>query len=299
MRFDGGHKRDSFLTDVLSRHVSWVRVSPEVEVGMGTPRETLRLVRSADGGVRMITTRTGIDHTDAMSDWSRRRLAELEGETLSGYVLKKDSPSCGLEAVTVFDHADVPHRTGRGLFADALVLRYPNLPVEDEGRLSDPVRRENFVERVFAYQRLRRFFEGRWAAGVLAGFHAAHEMTLLAHSPRQCRELGALVASAAGRPHSELRAEYESRFMQTLALLTTRRGHSNVLVHMAGHLEGLLDDRARQELTTAIEAYRRGQVDLRVPLTLLADHARSHEVAYLLKQTYLEPYPRELMMGRV
>jgi uncharacterized protein YbgA (DUF1722 family)/uncharacterized protein YbbK (DUF523 family) len=138
VRFDGAHKRDPFLTDILSPHVSWVRVCPEVEVGMGTPRETLRLERRDDGAIRMITTRTDIDHTDAMSAWTRRRLTELERENLSGYVLKKDSPSCGMEKVKVFGRPGPPQRNGRGIFAEALLQRFPNLPVEEEGRLSDP-----------------------------------------------------------------------------------------------------------------------------------------------------------------
>ena len=138
VRFDGGHKRDAFLTEVLAPHVHFVRVCPEVEVGMGTPRETLRLVRAHDATVRMVTTRTGIDHTGAMTAWSNRRLSELERENLSGYILKKDSPSCGMERVKVFGESRRPERNGRGLFAAALLKRWPNLPVEEEGRLSDP-----------------------------------------------------------------------------------------------------------------------------------------------------------------
>ena len=149
---------------------------------MGTPRETLRLERREDGAIRMLTTRTGIDHTDAMSAWARQRLTELERENLSGYVLKKDSPSCGMERVKVSGPSGLPQRNGRGIFAEALLQRFPNLPVEEEGRLSDPRLRENFIERVFAYQRLRWFFAGRWTVGGLVQFHTAHKMSLLSHS---------------------------------------------------------------------------------------------------------------------
>ena len=296
VRFDGGHKRDPFLTDILSPHVSWVRVCPEVEVGMGTPRETLRLERRGDGAIRMITTRTDVDHTDAMSAWTRRRLTELERENLSGYVLKTDSPSCGMEKVKVFGRPGPPQRNGRGIFAEALLQRFPNLPVEEEGRLSDPRLRENFIERVFAYDRLRRFFAGRWTVGGLVRFHTSHKMSLLSHSTAGYRELGRLVASAATVPRAPLRSGYESRFMQTLTVIATSRRHTNVLMHMAGHFKNLLDARSRQELAAAIDEYRRGLVPLVVPLTLLRHHARQHEVAYLLGQTYLEPHPRELML---
>ena len=295
VRFDGGHKRDPFLTDVLGPHVEWIRVCPEVEVGMGTPRETLRLVRDGNGPVRMVTTRTGVDHTDAMERWSARRLGELAGENLSGYVLKKDSPSCGMERVKVFG-GGMPHRTGRGIYAAALLERFPNLPVEEEGRLSDPVLRENFIERVFAYQRLRRFFAPRWTVGGLVAFHTAHKMTLLSHSITSYQRLGQLVAAAARTAREALRSDYESQFMSTLRIPATPRRHTNVLMHMAGHLKKVLDPESKAELIATIDEYRRELVPLIVPLTLLRHHVRVHEVTYLSGQTYLEPHPRELML---
>ena len=296
MRFDGGHKRDSFLTDTLGPHVEWLRVCPEVEVGMGTPRETLRLVRDGSGPVRMLTTRTGIDHTGAMERWSRRRLEELAEEDLSGYVLKKDSPSCGMERVKVFGSGGMPQRNGRGIYAAALLERFPSLPIEEEGRLSDPVLRENFIERVFAYQRLRRFFAPRWTVGGLVAFHTAHKMTLLSHSPTRYQRLGQLVAAAARSPREALRADYEREFMSTLRIPATTRRHTNVLMHMAGHLKKKLDPLSRKELVATIDEYRRGFVPLIVPLTLLRHHVRVHDIAYLSGQTYLEPHPRELML---
>ena len=155
VRFDGGHKRDPWLIDVLGPLVEWVKVCPEVEIGMGTPREALHLVRDGDGPVRMVTTRTGIDHTGAMQRWSHSRLGELAHEDLSGYVLKKNSPSCGMEGVKVFGPSGLAQRNGRGLFAEALLARFPDLPVEEEGRLSDPQRLQDFIEQVFAYWRRR------------------------------------------------------------------------------------------------------------------------------------------------
>ena len=296
MRFDGGHKRDLFLTDVLAPHVEWVKVCPEVEVGMGTPRETLRLVRHDDGSVRMVTTRSGIDHTASMTAWARERLRQLAAEHLSGYVLKKDSPSCGMERVKIFGGGGMPQRNGRGIFADALLQAFPNLPVEEEGRLSDPRLRENFIERVFAYHALRAFFAKRWTVGGLVRFHTAHKMSLLAHSTEGYRGLGQLVASAATMPRDELRTEYERRFMQTMSCVATARRHTDALMHMAGHLKKLIDSSSKQELVACIDDYRRGLVPLVVPLTLLRHHVRQHHVTYLEGQTYLEPHPRELML---
>ena len=294
VRFDGGHKRDQFLTTVLGPHVEFVPVCPEVEMGLGTPRETLRLVRHGRG-LRMITTRTGIDHTDGMNRWASKRLAALQQEDLSGYVLKKDSPSCGMERVKTYGD-DGPQRNGRGLFAAVLLDRFPLLPVEEEGRLSDPTLRENYIERVFAYRRLKDLFCGRWTTGGVVAFHTAHKMSLLAHSTSAYTELGRLVARAAETPRAELRPAYESLFMRTLAIPATRARHTNVLQHMAGHFKKVLDDEARRELAETIDEYRRGMVPLVVPLTLIRHHVRRLKIFYLAGQVYLDPHPRELML---
>lgn len=295
VRFDGGHKRDSFLTDVLGKHVQWVPVCPEVEVGMGTPRETLRLVREG-ATTRMVTTRTGVDYTARMNAWARRRVAALESEDLDGYVLKKDSPSCGMERVKVFNGPGPAARDGRGLFANVLLRGLPLLPVEEEGRLCDPRLRENFIERVFAYRRLKDHFAARWSARSLVAFHAAHKLSLLAHSTTRYQELGRLVADGGQRPRRELRQEYQRLFMTTLALPATPGRHANVLTHMAGHLKRKLDADSRRELAECIEEYRTGLVPLVVPVTLIAHHVRVHDVKYLAGQTYLRPHPRELML---
>ena len=296
VRFDGGHKRNPFLTEVLAPHVEWVRVCPEVEVGMGTPRETLRLMRDERGRVRLLTTRTGVDHTDAMVRWSVGRLDQLAGERLAGYVLKKDSPSCGMERVKVFGADGSPERKGRGIFAAALIARFPSLPVEEEGRLSDPSLRENFIERVFAFQRLRTLFDGRWTNARLVRFHTAHKMSLLSHSTSAYTVLGQLVAGIGRMPRALVREEYERTFMRAMTIVATPRRHTNVLTHMAGHLKTRLDAASKRELLTCIDEYRRGLVPLVVPLTLLRHYVRAHGIEYLAGQTYLEPHPRELML---
>jgi uncharacterized protein YbgA (DUF1722 family)/uncharacterized protein YbbK (DUF523 family) len=296
VRFDGGHKRDVFLTGTFAPHVEWVRVCPEVEVGMGVPRETLRLVNSG-GDTRMMTTRTGIDHTERMRAYATRRTRQLEAMKLRGYVLKKDSPSCGMERVKVYDTTGTqPARTGVGTYAAILKERFPALPIEEEGRLQDPVLRENFIERVYAYDRLRDFFDGRWTLSALIAFHTAQKMALLAHSTTAYQELGRLVATGKSLGRPDLRARYEQLFMQTLARPATTARHTNVLMHMAGHLKKVLDPASKQELAACIDDYRRGLLPLIVPITLLRHHVRAHGIAYLAGQTYLEPHPRELML---
>jgi uncharacterized protein YbgA (DUF1722 family) len=266
-----------------------------VDIGLGTPREPIRLLRQ-DGRIRLVTVKTGVDHTDRMATYAAHKAEELAGSDLVGYVLKKDSPSCGMERVKVYDPNSVPARTGRGLFAEALLARLPNLPIEEEGRLSDPRLRENFVERVFVYRRLRALFAGRWTIGSLVAFHTAHKLVLLAHSTKAYQELGRLVADAKTMPRGDLRSRYETGFMRALALIATTRRHTNVLMHMAGYFKKTLDELSRHELLDAIEDYRQGLVPLIVPLTLVRHHVRRGDVTYLANQVYLEPHPKELML---
>jgi uncharacterized protein YbgA (DUF1722 family)/uncharacterized protein YbbK (DUF523 family) len=295
VRFDGGHKRDDFLTDTFGRFVEWVPVCPEVECGLGTPRETMRLERFTHV-VRLVTTKTKIDLTDRLVDYSARRVEALAGEGLSGYVLKKDSPSCGMERVKVYDAHSLPARTGRGLFAEALLARFPSLPIEEEGRLSDPRLRDNFVERVFAFRRLQTLFRPRWRVGDLVQFHTAHKLVVLAHSPEAYRRLGRLVAGATAPARASVEREYTEQFMAALTVVATPSRHANVLQHMAGYFKRSLDPGSKDELLQTIEDYRRELVPLIVPITLFRHHVRQHGVAYLAGQVYLDPHPRELML---
>lgn len=297
VRFDGGHKRDPFLVETFGQFVEWVEVCPEVEVGLGTPREAIRLVREGDGGgVRLVGVKSATDHTDAMRRWAAARVEALAREVLDGYILKKDSPSCGMERVKVYTPGGVPSRDGRGLFAEALIARLPLLPVEEEGRLSDPRLRDLFVERVFAHRRLRDLFAARWTPGALVAFHSAHKLALLAHSPSGYAALGRLVARAGEMPRAELRAAYEAGYMKALSAMATPRRHVNVLQHIAGYFKKVLDEASRQELAAAIADYQLGLVPLIVPITLVRHHVRRCGIAYLAGQVYLEPHPKELML---
>jgi uncharacterized protein YbgA (DUF1722 family)/uncharacterized protein YbbK (DUF523 family) len=295
VRYDGGHKRDRFLDDVLGPFVEWVPVCPEVEVGMGIPRESVRLVRLGDD-VRMIAERSGTDHTEAMRRYTSKKLHALASLDLCGYVLKKDSPSCGMERVRLYGEKGQAERRGRGMFAAALLERFPHLPVEEEGRLGDAVLRESFIERIFAYRRLRDFFRGRWTVGGLVAFHTAHKLQLMAHAPKAYAELGRLVAGASRMDRTALRDRYVDEFMTALEVKCTPRRHVNVLQHIAGYFRKDLDPAVRQEIATLIEDYRSGLVPLVVPLTLIRHYVRRLGVAYLQGQHYLEPHPKELML---
>ena len=295
VRYDGGHKRDDFLVDTFGSYVTWVPVCPEVEIGLGTPRDPIRL-EGSPGAPAMIIPRTGQDVTARMRAYARKRVEALAADELCGYVLKKNSPSCGMERVKVYDRHGSPSRTGVGLFARALLDRLPNLPVEEEGRLQDPALRDNFVERVFAYRRLRTLFTGRWSLGGLVKFHSAHKYLVLSHSPAGYASLGRLVAGAKGAPRAQLARSYESAFMAALKKLATRRLHTNVLQHLTGYFKKSLNADSRAELKALIQDYHLGHVPLLVPITLIRHYVRLFKVEYLAGQVYLEPHPRELML---
>jgi uncharacterized protein YbgA (DUF1722 family)/uncharacterized protein YbbK (DUF523 family) len=296
VRFNGGHKRDDFLVDTFGRYVEWVAVCPEVELGMGTPRPPIRLERRG-GDVHLVTLGTGEDSTAAMRAWSRRRAEELAGLDLDGYVLKKDSPSCGLERVKVYPAAGPPSKDGRGLFAEALIARLPHLPVEEEGRLNDPLLRENFIARVFVHQRWREAERAGWTRAALMRFHERHKFLLLARNQAGMRRLGRLLGdSGKDSPAGDLAAGYREGLTEVFRRPASRRGHTNVLHHLAGFVSDALDAADRAELAETIERYRLGLVPLIVPLTLIRHHVRKQEVGYLQGQVYLEPHPCELML---
>ena len=294
VRFDGGHKKDDFLTGLLGQFVEFAPVCPEVEVGMGIPRPSIRLERR-DDEVRLVDPRGGVDHTDAMRRWAARRAAEIEGLDLCGFVLKKDSPSCGMERVRVYAKGAAT-KAGRGLFAEALIERLPLLPVEEEGRLNDAKLRENFVERVFAYRRLKDLFRGRWTVGDVVRFHTAEKLLLLAHDPEGYRQLGRVVAKAAETPRAELPARYGEIFMRAMGKPATPGKQMNVLQHMAGYFKDALPADEKAELQEAFRDYRQHLVPLVVPVTLVRHHVRRLGVTYLAGQTYLAPHPKELML---
>lgn len=298
VRFDAGHKRNDFLVEVLGRFVEWVPICPEFEIGLGAPRPTMRLERLGSA-VRLVenTPRgAGADHTDAMRIYAAKQVKALENQGLSGYVLKKDSPSCGMERVRIYGRNGMPARDGRGLFAAELMTRFPHLPIEEEGRLSEPRLRENFIERLFAYRDLQAFFGSRWSLGGLIAFHTAHKLQLMAHSRAAYDRLGRMVAQAKKIDRDGLGHSYVADFMAALREIATPARHKNVLDHIAGHLREHLDSDSRTELHALITDYRLGLIPLIVPITLIRHHVRRCNVSYLLNQSYLEPHPKELML---
>ncbi len=295
VRFDGGHKRDRYLTDTLGQFFEWVPVCPEVEMGLGTPRETLRLV-GEPSAPRLVFGKTRGDQTEGMRTWSKTRLEQLATMELCGYILKSDSPSCGMERVRVYGETGMPSKTGVGIYARALMDRFPLLPVEEEGRLHDLPLRENFVERVFCYRRWRDLVAGGLTRGKLVAFHTAHKLLLMAHSPKHYTELGRLVAVAKTRAPRELESRYGELFMAALRVKATTKKHANVLQHILGYFKRDLDAKDKAEMLAVIGDYHKNLVPLVVPLTLLKHHLGRTPVPYVQDQVYLYPHPKELML---
>jgi len=295
VRWNGGHKRDRFLIGLLSDHVEWFPLCPEVEIGLGTPRETIHLIGSVDRP-RLVGRQSGDDHTETMQAWARDRLEEIAGWNLHGFILKRASPSCGLFRVKVQNDKGMPEHTGRGIFARELAERFPLLPLEEEGRLTDLGLRENFIERVFVYERWQRLLRDNPTPSGLVDFHTRHKMTVMAHSPEIYRELGQIVA-AGKTPWPQLAATYSERLFAALAVQATRGRHRNVLHHLMGFIKNEITAQDKRELLEAIDDYAAGLTPLLVPLTLLKHHFRRHATpGWVGQQLYLDPYPKEMML---
>ncbi len=295
VRYDGGHKLDRFLVGTLGPFVEWVPVCPEVEMGLPTPREALRLVGDADHP-RLVTSRGGEDLTERMTSWAERRVGELSKEDLCGFVFKSRSPSSGMERVKLYDRHGVPVKGGVGLFARVFMERFPLLPVEEDGRLHDPKLRETFIEAIFTLKRFRELLETERTAGGLVAFHSRHKLLLMAHSPEVYRAAGKLVAAAGSLEADDLFARYEALLLKGVRTPTTVKKNVNVLQHLLGYFKRQLSTDEKSETLEIIDRYHRGLVPLVVPVTLVNHFVRKYDQPYLREQVYLNPHPVELQL---
>ena len=295
VRYDGGHKLDRFLTEVLGRWVEYVPVCPEVECGMPVPRESMHLEGNPEAP-RLVTTLSKIDKTDQMAQWAGKRVVELEKEDLLGFIFKSGSPSSGMERVKIYDCKGMVSKKGVGMFARAFMQHFPLLPVEEDGRLNDPALRENFIERIFALARWREALARGKIRGTLVEFHTRHKLLIYSHSTRYYQEMGRLVARTRELPTKELFERYERNFLDALKLIATNKKNANVLTHMAGYFKKSLSSDEKQELLEIIDLYRTGTVPLIVPITLINHYVRKYDQHYLKQQVYLNPHPIELQL---
>jgi uncharacterized protein YbgA (DUF1722 family)/uncharacterized protein YbbK (DUF523 family) len=294
VRFDGGHKHDPYITGTLAQYFTFVPVCPEVECGLPIPREAMRLVGDP-AAPALVTNKTGVDHTERMTNWARRRVAELEAEDLCGFIFKNRSPSSGMERVKVYDRNNVPQNSGVGMFARIFMEHFPLLPVEEEGRLHDMRLRENFIESIFVYRRWRDVVE-KPSAAALVNFHTTHKLLLMAHSEKHCRQMGRLIAQAGKAEPAELIEQYQDLLMEAMRLKATAKKHINVLMHMMGYFKKRLSADEKQELLDVLDHFRHGIVPLIVPITLMNHYTRKFHEPYLKNQLYLAPHPIELKL---
>jgi uncharacterized protein YbgA (DUF1722 family)/uncharacterized protein YbbK (DUF523 family) len=295
VRYDGGHKLDRFLAGTLGRYVTFVPVCPEVESGMGIPREAMRLTGDPRHP-RLVTIRSGRDMTEQVKEWGRRRVRELESERLCGFIFKSRSPSSGMERVKVYDGHGVPAPVGVGVWARIFMDRFPDIPVEEEGRLNDPVLRESFIERIFVLKRWRESQEGGMTPGGLVRFHTRHKLLLMAHSPELYREMGKVVAGAGSSRIEEVSREYFHLLNRCLRMKATLKKNRNVLQHLMGYFKKQLSPDEKQEILEIIDGYAKGHYPLIVPVTLCNHFVRKYRQSYLQEQVYLNPHPVELQL---
>jgi uncharacterized protein YbgA (DUF1722 family)/uncharacterized protein YbbK (DUF523 family) len=292
VRYDGGHKRHSYIEQTLGEYFQFRRFCPEMAIGMGVPRDPIRLVRR-DDGIRAVGIKNpALDVTDrlaqcadAQRDWQAQ---------ICGYIFKKDSPSCGMERVKVYSN-QVPSKDGSGIFAQRVMQNFPYLPIEEEGRLGDSVLRENFIQRVYILYRWRQMLAAGLSMHQLTRFHAQHKLIIMSHNQNSVRELGKLLANNKGEL-SQLAEAYLHKLMECLKEKATRGNHVNVLQHIQGYLKKNLDADDKAELVEVIEKYRLGEVPLIVPVTLLKHHFRKAPDDYIDDSFYMNPYPSELCL---
>lgn len=295
VRYDGGHKWDRFITGTLGKYVDFVPVCPEVGCGLGVPREPLHLAGDP-GRPRLVTVRTGVDHTERLLSWAHRRLKELEAYGLCGFIFKSDSPSSGMERVKVYNKQGLPEKKGVGIFARIFMEHFPLLPVEDEGRLHDPHLRENFIERLFSLQRWRETAAQKPGLGKLLDFHTRQKLLLLSHSPQHYRLMGNLVARGKEILITDFYSQYQTLLMEALRLKTTIKKNTNVLYHLMGYFKKTLSEDEKQELLEIIDYYAQGQLPLIVPITLINHYVRKYQQPYLKEQYYLNRHPLDLQL---
>lgn len=296
VRWNGEHKQDRYVREVLGKYFEYVPICPEIEVGMGVPRETVALYGTLDKP-RMISKKTQTDWTQRMNHFVKGRIHQLARDDLCGYIFKSKSPSCGLSRVPVYAGVGSNKaRHGPGLFARAFNQAFPRIPTEDEGRLNDPGIRENFIVRVFCLDRFQRLLRKECSVGKLVTFHAQHKFLLLAHSKKHYDALGQLVGKPKSLKPERLRARYGNLLMEALSYRSTPKKNTDVLLHMLGFLKKFLTKTEKQDVLAAIEDYRKELLPLIVPVTLIRHLVNKHNIEYLQGQVYLNPHPSELML---
>ena len=296
VRWNGDHKKDHYVSGVLANYFEYVSICPEIEVGMGVPRETVALYGNPEKS-QMISKKTQVDWTSPMKNYIKNCLKSLAHDDLCGYIFKSKSPSCGLGRIPVYsEFGSNKVRHGSGIFAQAFTKAFPLIPKEDEGRLNDPKIRDNFIVRVFSFYRLQTLFNKQFSLGALVEFHTQQKFLLLAHSRKHYDTLGKLVAKSKSMGRTVLKKKYGEIFMAALEFKATPKKNTDVLLHMMGFFKKILSKGEKEYILSTIEDYRKELLPLIVPITLIRHHVNKHNIEYLMRQVYLNPHPKELML---
>ena len=296
VRYNGGHCQSRLCLDKLSQYFNYVTFCPEVAAGFGTPRPTMRLIGEPENPTLTYTTdiqKEQLDLTDQLVSGFKDKLPGFA--ELDGYILMKNSPSCGLTRIKVYQENGYPHeQKGQGIFTAALQKLYPNLPVEEEGRLHDDKLYENFVLRVYAYHNFRHEVLAEPSVHKLIQFHSSYKYVLMAHSQSLYKELGKRLATIDKNQLEQTLVEYLASFMGALSASATKENHTNTLMHILGYLKKTVSAEARQDIHEVILKYHRGEIPLNTPLTLLRHYISQGGSEYIRTQRYLQPYPERL-----
>ena len=295
VRYDGGHRLDRYITDTLGHYFEWFPVCPEVEYGLPVPRESMHLIGDT-ASPRLVTVRTGVDHTEGMKKWAEDKLRQLEKEDLCGFIFKSKSPSSGIGGIKVYTSSGMPNNKGTGIFGGAFMHYFPLIPVIDDGRLHNPNLRENFIEQVLIYKRWNTFIKNAPKIRDLIVFHTNLKLLIFSHSPKHYSTLGKLVAQAIKYQPGVLYSEYIRILMEGLRLPATIKKNTNVLLHIAGYFKKQLSSEDKRELLEVIDQYHKGYIPLIVPIVLINHYVRKFDEPYLKMQFYLNPHPVELML---
>lgn len=295
VRFNGGHKESHLCTRALSEYFDFIPLCPEVAIGMGVPREPIRLVGDPQAPQAVGTVNSELNVTKALADYGTHMAAEV-GD-ICGYIFMQKSPSCGLERVKVYRENGAPvDGGGRGIYAQAFCDAHPDLPVEEDGRLNDAVLRENFVTRVLAYSAWQQLLKAGVTRRALTEFHSRYKYQLMANNPVQYKVLGNMLGSMGRSDPNEIAPQYFTELMAALKKCATRSTHTNVLQHLSGYLKQTISAQDKQEIQQLIAQYHQGIVPLIVPLTLLKHHFRQHPDPYVALQVYMQPHPENLSL---
>ena len=295
VRYNGGHKASTLCRVALARHFDFAPICPEVAIGLGTPREPIRLVGDPAAPRAVGTVDRERDVTQALADYGQA-MASSHND-IAGYIFMQQSPSCGVERVKVYQANGMPaEKSGRGIYANAFCSARPDLPAEEDGRLNDPVLRENFITRVYAYARWQTLLKAGLTRHAIISFHASYKYQLMANHPQQYRELWRMLGNMGKQDANLIGPQYFSQLMQALKKTATRRTHTNVLKHLSGYLRPALSADERSEIHQVIHQYREGIVPLVVPMTLLKHHFRRNPQPYIALQAYMQPHPEDLSL---